>query len=155
MRFLCLHGYGQSAETFRHRTGSLRKAMKRCEFTFVNAPHKANAEFLLNATQSGQTEADGAKTVGEGMGAGPEPLGWWNSGEDGARPSQSKTYVGFDQSLDCVRKAIEEEGPFDGILGFSQVRSRCAHPKRSAPLAFRALQLAIPTSAFNQPRWQA
>merc|ERR1712007_53189 len=40
-RFLCLHGYGQSAEVLRSRTGSLRRALK-ClvaDFVFVDAPH--------------------------------------------------------------------------------------------------------------------
>lgn len=39
-RVLCLHGYGQSAEMFRNRIGSMRKALKsRVEFVFVDAPH--------------------------------------------------------------------------------------------------------------------
>lgn len=42
LRVLCLHGYGQSAELFRNRTGSLRKGMKsRLEFIYVDGPHEA------------------------------------------------------------------------------------------------------------------
>ena len=36
------------------------------------------------------------------------------------RPSLSVRARGFDESLACLRAAIRDQGPFDGVLGFSQ-----------------------------------
>jgi hypothetical protein len=33
----------------------------------------------------------------------------------------SRTYAGLDESLARVREAVERDGPYDGLLGFSQV----------------------------------
>ena len=30
-------------------------------------------------------------------------------------------YVGYEESLQCVRVALTQLGPFDGLVGFSQV----------------------------------
>jgi hypothetical protein len=32
----------------------------------------------------------------------------------------AQDYIGFDRSLDHLKKIFAEQGPFDGILGFSQ-----------------------------------
>jgi len=42
-----------------------------------------------------------------------QPLGWWNFSEDGK-------YTGLEDSLEILLKYMKEEGPFDGIFGFSQ-----------------------------------
>lgn len=36
------------------------------------------------------------------------------------RPAVSKTYVGLEESLALARQTLQEHGPFDGLLGFSQ-----------------------------------
>ena len=105
-RILCLHGYAQNADFFRQRTGALRKGLKSvADFSFVDAPHPATAEFLGD--------------VPEERGS---ALGWFNVGETepGARPAISANYVGVEAGLDRIKSAIEQDGPFDGILGFSQ-----------------------------------
>jgi hypothetical protein len=41
MKMLCLHGYRQSGQGFRTKTGAIRKVIKkRCEYVWVDAPHK-------------------------------------------------------------------------------------------------------------------
>ncbi|KAG8462304.1 hypothetical protein KFE25_012124 [Diacronema lutheri] len=111
LRVLCLHGYGQCGDVLRARTGALRKGLKGvCEFTFVDAPHAATAAWLATPDA-----ADGDAT-------GPK-LAWWNAASDdgeGVRPSQSKVYVGWDESLCLLERIVEAQGPFDGILAFSQ-----------------------------------
>lgn len=104
LRILGLHGYAQNGEFFRARTGALRKAIK-AEFHFIDAPYAARASFITDAT-------DGAN------GRGPA-LGWWDF-EGASRPAASSRYVGLDETLSSLRHTIETEGPFDGILGFSQ-----------------------------------
>ena len=143
-RILCLHGYAQNADFFRSRTGALRKALKSvADFEFVDAPHPATAEFLGD--------------VPEERGA---ALGWFNVGETapGSRPAISANYVGVDAALECVRQTVQEKGPFDGILGFSQGATLaafcCLHPEawsgNGTPFRF-----AILFSAFSprDPKW--
>ena len=50
-----------------------------------------------------------------------QPLSWWQWEDMSSRPALSKTYLGMDETLSKIQKCIDEEGPFDGVLGFSQV----------------------------------
>lgn len=57
LRILALHGYRQNAETFRQKTGSFRKLLKKyADFTYITAPHKVT------------TVCDVADTVTEDIG---------------------------------------------------------------------------------------
>lgn len=92
LKVLCLHGYRQSGQGFRTKTGGMRKHLKkRCEYVFVDAPH-----------QIPETE----------------DLGWWFSTKT---ESYSATEVtaedgGFEQTLD-VRNSYY--AVFDIICSFS------------------------------------
>ena len=103
LRILCLHGYAQNGDFFRARTGALRKALK-ADFHFPTAPHPATAAFV-----------DGSDADTRGT-----PTAWWNAAESDKRPSTSAKYEGYAESIDFVRTVIETDGPFDGVLGFSQ-----------------------------------
>lgn len=97
-RILCLHGYRQSDLIFRQRTGALRKILKnQAEFVFIAAPNK-----IENVEKEG--------------------LGWWFSKEDKSYNAHDVTDcdLGFNESLEVVANALAEQGPFDGILAFSQ-----------------------------------
>ena len=52
-----------------------------------------------------------------------------------------RRYIGLDESLRVVREAVERDGPYDGILGFSQ----------GATLAALFCLLAAPTAASPAP----
>ncbi|KAK3278159.1 hypothetical protein CYMTET_13886 [Cymbomonas tetramitiformis] len=131
-RILCLHGYLQNEEAFRHRTGSLRKALKsKAEFIFVDAPVTA-----VPLAADDEQACGGDSTVGVGL------RGWWVAGEnndealaknEGAqgvsprvRPSQSKQAIGWDTSSEFLSQVSDTLGPFDGVLGFSQGASVAA-----------------------------
>ena len=138
-RILCLHGYAQNADFFRARTGSVRKAIKSvAEFTFVDAPFDATGEFLKD------TDADERGSM----------LGWFNA-EEGSRPAISRKYRGVAESLALVRKTLADDGPFDGILGFSQGATLasllCGMPPGPPP----SMRFAILVSAFvpRDPAW--
>ena len=105
LRVLALHGYGQSSASFRKKSGSLRKQVKSvAEFHFIDAllkaPPRADA-------QNKDVDADGG-------------LGWWRW------DAHEKKVSGWRESLAQVRETIHNEGPFDGILGFSQGASLTA-----------------------------
>ena len=108
--------------------------MKSCaEFYFIDAPHPATAEFLGD--------------VPEDRGA---ALGWFNVGETtpGARPAISAQYVGVDEALKRIAQTIEQEGPFDGVLGFSQGATIAAYCCLHPELCTTPFRFAIIFSAF-------
>ena len=97
LKILCVHGYRQDGESFRSKLGSLRKSTKSlAEYTFVTAP--------LIVDDNGKER------------------GWWFSRTDNTfdAQEQSGVSIGLDESLRVVSEAVEKDGPFDGILGFSQ-----------------------------------
>lgn len=138
LRILCLHGYLQNAEVrnpqpafqkppavappplsalsttpfsqiFRTRIGSMRKALKRrAEFIFVDAPYAAEGASAQDAAESAGSTAEGRT--------------WWQweDLEPGTRPSRAARYTGWESSQAALEAALEEHGPVDGLLGFSQ-----------------------------------
>ncbi|KAJ2810584.1 hypothetical protein H4S07_002585 [Coemansia furcata] len=89
LRVLCLHGYAQSAQKFRERTGPFRRSLKNeLDLHFITAPHMA-------------TEYEGSA--------------WWNR-----RQEPEHIWTEVQASLELIARTVEEEGPFDGVLGFSQ-----------------------------------
>ncbi|KAF5394733.1 OVCA2 serine hydrolase domain containing [Paragonimus heterotremus] len=96
LKLLCLHGYKQTGESFREKTGAFRKCMrKHCEFEFLTAPNVLTDD------------------VG---------CGWWFSHPDRYFRAKDKSAYdeGFQESLDAVKMFVKTKGPFDGILAFSQ-----------------------------------
>jgi len=109
VKILCLHGYRQSGDIFKQKLGALRKALKKhAELVFVTAPNKIlSAEDTLLSSEDAQNG---------------DQYGWWFSTEnmtfDSKKPSD--VCLGFEKSLSLIEKTFEEQGPFDGLLGFSQ-----------------------------------
>nr|XP_054766854.1 esterase OVCA2-like [Lytechinus pictus] len=104
LKILCIHGYRQTGKTFREKTGSLRKALKKhAEFVYIDAPN------LIKSTSD-----EGAATN--------EERGWWFSDNEGGFRAAQKTDVnpGYNESVETIAQALKEQGPFDGVLAFSQ-----------------------------------
>ncbi|XP_069111108.1 esterase OVCA2-like [Argopecten irradians] len=115
LKILCLHGYRQNAQTFRERTGAFRKIVKsRAELVFVTAPNRVPP--LPN--EGGEQSADAASDTTDKA----DQMGWWFSREDDYYMAQDYTDCckGYKESLEVVAQAIKEQGPFDGVLAFSQ-----------------------------------
>ena len=113
LQILCLHGYRQSAQVFKDKTGSLRKLLKKhAELVYISAPHliPASPTAISNETQVISDE----KTE--------EQRGWYFSTEALTFNSHDATDFswGLKESIEVISRAFEELGPFDGILGFSQ-----------------------------------
>ncbi|BES92466.1 ovarian cancer-associated gene 2 protein [Nesidiocoris tenuis] len=93
LKVLCLHGYGQNKEVFRSRLGSLRRSFKSSvDFEFIDAP--------LVVEPFGEPPPQG------------DPRAWWHKSDTEG--------TGIDASIEIVKEAVLNNGPFDGILGFSQ-----------------------------------
>ncbi|KAJ1521011.1 hypothetical protein ONE63_002724 [Megalurothrips usitatus] len=106
LKILCLHGYGQNGEYFRQKMGGIRKQWKNfAELEFISAPH-----LIQHAGENDDPDA-GAR------------LAWWFTDME-ARTYESKVFntncYGFEDSVKLVESTIQEKGPYDGILGFSQ-----------------------------------
>ena len=105
LRVLCLHSFRTSASILRQQfeiagweaEGTLGDL---CDFTFVDSPHPSSG--AIPPDVSGFFE--------------PPYYEWWNATTvDGALE-----YVGLEQSLANVQYFVEANGPYDGVLGFSQ-----------------------------------
>ncbi len=132
LRILCLHGYKQYDAQFKNRTNSLRKALKNVvEFHYVTAPHKIPFDVhvkeskllqkLEKKTDDNSNNDDESKQndVNKNVNVKdldylPRARAWWRSSGDGAK------YDGIEYTLEYISKIIKSDGPFDGILGFSQ-----------------------------------
>ena len=137
LRVLCIHGYRQNEASFRERTGALRKLLKKhVDFVFVSAPH-----VIPEPANLARAEEERER-------------GWWFSKPDSSYYALEKTdcCLGFQTSLDAIHATFEEQGPFDGLLGFSQgaaflpLLGVLKQREPSGPLQFR---FAILVAAFE------
>ncbi|PVU97829.1 hypothetical protein BB561_000289 [Smittium simulii] len=94
-RVLCLHGYSQNAIRLKTNMGAIRKALKGTELIYTDAPHIAS-----------QPRPD--QVLPEG-----KPLGWWNM-------TSPEIWRDTMSSLKSILSFMNQNGPFDGLLGFSQ-----------------------------------
>ncbi|RAK81974.1 uncharacterized protein BO72DRAFT_523861 [Aspergillus fijiensis CBS 313.89] len=93
MKVLCLHGYGTNPDVLQHQLSALRRdADPSWEFVFL----------------SGEIECSPAPGI---EGTFPGPYYCWTRTFD----TES-----VDAAHALIEEAIEENGPFDGVLGFSQ-----------------------------------
>ncbi|KAG0330754.1 hypothetical protein BG000_011483 [Podila horticola] len=103
LRILCLHGYTQNALSFTKKTAVFRKCLKDiADLVYITAPHIVPIPTLTTIEERQEDSLENLE---------PEavPYGWWTSSPE------KPTYKGFDESLIQLR-----EGPFDGVMGFSQ-----------------------------------
>lgn len=113
LRVLCIHGYRQNGGSFREKTGALRKLLKKSvELVFMDAPLTVHSPDICHDSKTS------SGPIGEA-----DPRGWWFSDVSArsfSAQQQCEVSLGLDQSVTVVRDTIRSQGPFDGILGFSQ-----------------------------------
>ncbi|XP_037126218.1 esterase OVCA2 [Syngnathus acus] len=139
VRVLCVHGYRQNGASFREKTGALRKLLKnKAELVYVNAPH-----LLVQGEE------------GDGTDGNRYARGWWFSDPVARTFSAQQPCergAGLDESVAALRQAVRRDGPFDGVLGFSQgaalVAMLCALQESNAEPDF-AFRFAILVAAFR------
>lgn len=97
----------QSAKTCKEKLGAFRKNLKKLplEFVYITAPNKIPAENSSDVASPKEDE-----------------YGWWFSAEDNTYDPLSPSDVskGYDESIELVKATFTNQGPFDGVLGFSQ-----------------------------------
>uniref|UniRef100_A0A0R0I1K2 Rhodanese domain-containing protein n=1 Tax=Glycine max TaxID=3847 RepID=A0A0R0I1K2_SOYBN len=136
LRILCLHGFRQNASSFKGRTASLAKKLKKMtEFVFIDAPHELpfiyqtpmpelNVNCASSSPPSPPPPLDNCK----------KKFAWfvapnfdgssaadWKVADGPFDPLQYQQQTnGYDISVSHLKNVFSQEGPFDGILGFSQ-----------------------------------
>lgn len=102
LRALCLHGWRTNDKLMRFQTARLQRAFgkDRLELVFLNAPHQSPGAAAPMIEQL----------------VSPPFFEWWDRCDLG----QGNEYVGLAESLALVQRTVEEQGPFDLLVGFSQ-----------------------------------
>uniref|UniRef100_K3W7A0 Serine hydrolase domain-containing protein n=1 Tax=Globisporangium ultimum (strain ATCC 200006 / CBS 805.95 / DAOM BR144) TaxID=431595 RepID=K3W7A0_GLOUD len=109
LRVLCLHGYGQDGETLRGRIAAFRRAFKSSvEFVCIDGP-------LLSEPRD---KDDSTSTEQEGALAQPQGRSWFRFQRNEDGEGYTLSYV--NETIAYIKAVCREQGPFDGILGFSQ-----------------------------------
>eukprot|EP01134_Creolimax_fragrantissima_P008349 CFRG8349T1 len=130
LKVLCIHGFGQTSENFRAKSGSFRQIMKnKCEFVFIQAPHvirpstQGEGLFTVDICES---DVEGNIPIVNDLGMG---MAWWSSDrrerklvdwDPLAPPLEDERLAGLETSIQHANNVFKEEGPFNGCLGFSQ-----------------------------------
>ncbi|KAM9348820.1 esterase OVCA2 isoform 2-T2 [Symphorus nematophorus] len=148
LRVLCIHGYRQNGASFREKTGALRKLLKKqVELVYMSAPHSVQQ---ASSEASEKENGSGARSGGE-----DDPRGWWFSDVQArsfSAQQQCEESLGIDESVTAVREAVKVQGPFDGILGFSQgaafVAMLCSLQEQKLEPEF-SFRFAILVAAFR------
>jgi len=111
-KILCLHGYLQTKQRFIEKSGAFRKNMRKwnVEMSAINAPFLTTVPESLRGNYQVTGSNRGMEIVGE-----CEYRSWLQSlNEDFTK------YTGWTHSVQYVMEYMKNEGPFDGLLGFSQ-----------------------------------
>ncbi|PYH57082.1 uncharacterized protein BO96DRAFT_474474 [Aspergillus niger CBS 101883] len=121
MKILCLHGYGTGPNILRYQlSGLMRDADPSWEFHFLSA----------------EVECPPAPDIGSTF---PPPYYCWTRSFDAGS---------IDAAHALIEEAIDEHGPFDGVLGFSQgaaisvsflLEHKTAYPDEPPPFRFAIL----------------
>lgn len=108
-RILVLHGFYDSAENRQSQMRNLIRSMKDIEFVFINAPFSFVDYNFLKSSDNPSNEQRY-----QWMSYKPE----W--------PVTNYQYDTIKESVEYIVNYINQNGPFDGILGFSQGAIVCA-----------------------------
>ncbi|KAJ1882845.1 hypothetical protein H4R99_003344 [Coemansia sp. RSA 1722] len=104
-KILCLHGFAESADVFKIRSRRIRELVEdHAELVYLNGPIDIGS--LRFATQDENLQPANDFTN----------LGWWWWKQTG----KNTELRGIGKTMDLLATVLEEQGPFDGIMGFSQ-----------------------------------
>lgn len=105
-----LHGYTQSGPLFSAKTKALQKSLnKTFPGVFLSYP---TGPLKLKASDVPGFDTSQAEDEGNEI----EAYGWWRR----SNISEPPEYVGIEEGLSVVAETLRTQGPFDGVMGFSQ-----------------------------------
>jgi predicted esterase len=120
LKILMLHGYTQSGPLFRSKTRALEKNLQKAfphrsiQLSYPTAPIQLYKSDIPNWDDPNGTA--GFENTDAGGEAAPDAWGWWRrKGE-----KEPYTYEGMELGFARCADVLKAEGPFDGVIGFSQ-----------------------------------
>ncbi|KAK7536975.1 serine hydrolase-domain-containing protein [Phyllosticta citribraziliensis] len=123
IKILMLHGYTQTGPLFRNKTRALEKSLSKAfpaglTLSYPTAPIK------LSRAQIPTFDTDGVK-ADEAEEEEPEAYAWWVRKDkveqaNGKVEGEGFSYEGLETGFAKLAEVLKEEGPFDGVIGFSQ-----------------------------------
>src|SRR5579862_9014396 len=139
LRILMLHGFTQSGALFRAKTRFLETSLRKA----FPANHASNAQYpagveLVYPTAPHRLRIADVTAAFSGPVALPGPahhhhLGAGDEEEDDSdlwawsrKDEQTGEYVGVEASFDYLAEVLRTQGPFAGVIGFSQVAAMAA-----------------------------
>ncbi|KAJ4358164.1 uncharacterized protein N0V89_002743 [Didymosphaeria variabile] len=114
IKILMIHGFTQSGSNFHAKTRALEKNLQKAFPAGIALSYPTAPIRLAHADIPFPTAAAEAKENGE-----PEETdawAWWRRKGDG----EPYVYEGIELGLEALARVLKEEGPFDGVIGFSQ-----------------------------------
>ncbi|GER44001.1 rhodanese-like domain-containing protein 6 [Striga asiatica] len=122
LRILCLHGFRQNASSFKGRTASFAKKLKNiAEFVFLDGPHELPFIYQhQNNPPNNHCNKKFAWLVSADYDSNSNNPEWKMAETPFDYLQYQQQTSGFDKSIDYLKTVFTREGPFDGILGFSQ-----------------------------------
>ncbi|KIX04953.1 40S ribosomal protein S27 [Rhinocladiella mackenziei CBS 650.93] len=109
IKILMLHGYTQNGPLFHAKTRAMEKHLQKV-FPGASLSYPTGPLHLKPSDVPGwdtRTSEDPDNT---------EAYGWWRRSDISDPPE----YVGLERGLESVARILVSEGPFDGVIGFSQ-----------------------------------
>ncbi|KIW04075.1 uncharacterized protein PV09_04892 [Verruconis gallopava] len=120
LKILMLHGYTQNGPLFRSKTRALEKNLQKAfphrsvQLSYPTAPIKLYKSDIPNWDDPNGTA--GFENQDAGGEEAPDAWGWWRrKGE-----KEPYTYDGMENGFARCAEVLKAEGPFDGVIGFSQ-----------------------------------
>jgi Serine hydrolase (FSH1) len=108
MKILMLHGYTQNGTLFHAKTRVLEKHLQKVfpgvVFSYPTGPLGLRRDDIPGVDTSASNPDD------------IEAYGWWRR----SNTSDPPEYLGLDTGLQKVADIMSADGPFDGVIGFSQ-----------------------------------
>lgn len=121
IRILMLHGFTQNPDLFYAKTRALHKALTKTlppsryqlQLSYLVAPHK-----LAPADIPGYEPPPSDDQAPED----PEAYGWWRRKDHPVKGGEGTeiVYEGLEVGMERIAQCVREEGPFGGVVGFSQ-----------------------------------
>ncbi|OQE29391.1 hypothetical protein PENSTE_c002G03567 [Penicillium steckii] len=112
LKLLMLHGYTQSGSLFHAKSRALTKHIQKALPLHDVTTSYPTAPLRLKPSDIPGYEPSDSGVPDEDI----EAYGWWRRSNSANPP----LYTGIDEGLAAVAKVLRDEGPFDGVIGFSQ-----------------------------------
>lgn len=122
LKILMLHGFTQTGHLFEIKTKALKKSLDKSippapkPRHLPSYPGGVELVYPTAPIRLDPTDVPGFENLVDATQESPEAFGWWRRKGD----AEPFVYVGMERGFETIAQTLREQGPFDGVLGFSQ-----------------------------------